>query len=71
MSNTHNQHINDLQTQLAFQEDIIEQLSSALADQQRQIDKLSFQLKHVIDKLKQIEPSSIASSSEEAPPPHY
>ncbi|WJG09320.1 SlyX family protein [Aliiglaciecola sp. LCG003] len=61
----------DLQTQVAFQEDTIEQLNQALADQQLQIDRITFQLKHVTHRVKQIEPSNIADPSEEAPPPHY
>lgn len=63
--------IEQLQTKIAFQEDTIETLNQALADQQLQIDKLVFQMQHVIDKLTQIQPSNIANASEETPPPHY
>ena len=63
--------IEQLQTKVAFQEDTIETLNQALADQQLQIDKLVFQMQHVVDKLKQVQPSNIANASEETPPPHY
>ena len=63
--------IEQLQTKIAFQEVTIDTLNKALADQQLQIDKLVFQMQHVIDKVKQIQPSNIASASEETPPPHY
>ncbi|GAA0854962.1 SlyX family protein [Aliiglaciecola litoralis] len=63
--------IASLETQVAFQEDTIEQLNQALADQQLQIDKISFQLKQMVNKVKQLEPSNLADASEEAPPPHY
>ncbi|MEP4890828.1 MAG: SlyX family protein [Aliiglaciecola sp.] len=71
MSNDLHNEIAHLQTQLAFQEDTIEQLNKALADQQIQIDRMAFQLKHMTERMKQIEPSNIADSTEEAPPPHY
>ncbi|GAB2687995.1 SlyX family protein [Aliiglaciecola sp. 3_MG-2023] len=71
MSTDLHNEIAHLQTQLAFQEDTIEQLNRALADQQIQIDKMAFQLKHMTERMKQIEPSNIADSTEEAPPPHY
>ncbi|GAC16319.1 SlyX family protein [Aliiglaciecola lipolytica] len=71
MSTDLHTEIAHLQTQLAFQEDTIEQLNKALADQQIQIDKMMFQIKHMTQRMKQIEPSNIADASEEAPPPHY
>jgi SlyX protein len=63
--------IAELETKLAFQEDTIEQLNVALSDQQHQMNKIQFQLTHVIDKVKSIQPSDIAKVSEETPPPHY
>ena len=71
MSNQLQQKIDHLETQLAFQEDTIEQLNQALANQQFQIDKMDFKLQQVTERMKQIEPSNMADSSEEAPPPHY
>jgi SlyX protein len=65
------QKIIDLESQLAFQEDTIETLNQALSSQQRQLDDVQFKLKHVLDKVKSMEPSNIASASEETPPPHY
>ncbi|GAA0343457.1 SlyX family protein [Bowmanella denitrificans] len=70
----HNELVQDielLQTKVAFQEDTIEKLSQALVDQQKQLHALQFQMKHVIDRLKQQPVSNIASESEETPPPHY
>ncbi len=63
--------IDHLETQLAFQEDTIERLNRALSDQQFQIDKMDFKIQQIIERVKQIEPSNIADSGEEAPPPHY
>ncbi len=63
--------IAELETKVAFQEHTIDALNEALAHQQVQIDKMQFQLRHVIDKVKGMEPSNIAKMSEETPPPHY
>lgn len=63
--------IEQLQMKVAFQEDTIEKLSSALADQQKRIEQLTFQMQHLIDKLQQVSASNIADASEETPPPHY
>ncbi|WP_137168509.1 SlyX family protein [Salinimonas lutimaris] len=65
------QAIEDLQTKLAFQEHTIDELNEALTGQQYQIEKLQVQLKHVLGKVKAMEPSSLAKQSEETPPPHY
>jgi SlyX protein len=65
------QDIEHLQMKVAYQEDTIETLSNALADQQKQLDQMAFQLRHVVEKLKQVQPSNIADASQEPPPPHY
>ncbi|MCW8109021.1 SlyX family protein [Alteromonas ponticola] len=65
------QFIEELQTKVAFQEHTIELLNDALASQQHQLDKLQYQMKQVLQKVKAIEPSNIAKPSEETPPPHY
>ena len=71
MNNELKADIEQLQMKIAFQEDTIETLNKALADQQLQLDRLTFQMNHVVDKLKQVQVSNIASASEETPPPHY
>jgi SlyX protein len=66
-----NGYIEELQTKLAFQEHTIEALNDALSSQQKQLDELAFKVRHVIDRVRSIEPSNIAKQSEETPPPHY
>jgi len=66
-----NNNIEELQTKIAFQEHTIEVLNEALSSQQQQLDELTYKLRHVIDKVKSIEPSNMAKDSEETPPPHY
>lgn len=65
------EHIEQLESQLTFQEDTIAQLNEAITNQQWQIDKLTRQVKLLSDKIQQFQPSQIASQSEETPPPHY
>ncbi|MHA2689009.1 SlyX family protein [Vibrio harveyi] len=63
--------INDLECQLAFQEQTIEDLNSALSQQQLQITKMLDQMKYVVGKVKNMDSSNLADPSEETPPPHY
>ena len=61
----------DLESKVAFQDHTIESLNDSVAQQQRQIEQLNFKLNHVVERLKSMQPSNIASQDEEAPPPHY
>ncbi|MFB1074286.1 SlyX family protein [Vibrio diabolicus] len=63
--------INDLECQLAFQEQTIEDLNGALSQQQLQITKMLDQMKYVAGKVKNMDSSNLADPSEETPPPHY
>ncbi|EKO3842007.1 SlyX family protein [Vibrio harveyi] len=63
--------INDLECQLAFQEQTIEDLNGALSQQQLQITKMLDQMKYVVGKVKNMDSSNLAEPSEETPPPHY
>ncbi|WP_404970182.1 SlyX family protein [Vibrio campbellii] len=63
--------INDLECQLAFQEQTIEDLNGALSQQQLQISKMLDQMKYVVGKVKNMDSSNLADPSEETPPPHY
>ncbi|KUI97121.1 SlyX family protein [Vibrio sp. MEBiC08052] len=63
--------INDLECQLAFQEDTIEALNQALSQQQQTISRMQDQMKFIAGKLKNFSDSSVADPSQETPPPHY
>ncbi|MFU2090322.1 SlyX family protein [Avibacterium avium] len=63
--------IAELETKVAFQEHAIEELNQALIEQQFTIEKMQLQLRHLAAKLKDLQPSNIASQAEETPPPHY
>lgn len=65
------QRLAELEMKSAFQEQAIEELNQALIQQQFTIDKMQLQLRHLVNKLKDMQPSNIASQAEETPPPHY
>ena len=63
--------VNDLEWQLAFQEQTIEELNEALSQQQMLITRMQDQMKFVVGKVKNMDGSNLADASEETPPPHY
>lgn len=65
------ERIETLETRLAYTEYTVEQLSEELAVQGRELDKLRYQFQLLVEKFMVIQPSQVASMSEETPPPHY
>lgn len=63
--------IAELEMKIAFQEQLLDELNQALVQQQFDMDKIQLQLRHLAGKLKDMQPSNIASQAEETPPPHY
>lgn len=60
----------DLETKVAFQEELIQQLDDALISQQRQIATLEQQLKILQSEFRNIE-NQMPDNTPEPPPPHY
>lgn len=63
--------ITELEMKLTFQDNLLEELNQALVEQQFVIDKMQVQLRYLANKLKDMQPSNVASQAEETPPPHY
>ena len=63
----------ELESRLAFQDDLIEELNGIVSKQQVQMDRLEASLNMIAVKLKGIESLSgpISDSQQEEPPPHY
>ncbi|HIG39818.1 MAG: SlyX family protein [bacterium] len=60
-----------LETQLAFQEDMIQKLDDALAEQQKQILDIKVQLKYANSQIEAMEGQMPDQQAPEPPPPHY
>ncbi|RYV03739.1 hypothetical protein SOPP22_02645 [Shewanella sp. OPT22] len=63
--------VDDLETKLSFQELTIEELNQELIRLNDIVAAQQHKLQLLIQKVTAIEPSNIASQSEETPPPHY
>ena len=61
--------VNDLEAQLAFQEDTIQKLNDVIVACQKRIDRLESTLDLLVDQIQTGE--DINSPEEEPPPPHY
>lgn len=60
-----------LESQLAFQDDVIEQLNQEITSLNLQQQTMVKQIVLLAEKFKSQKGSIIASESEETPPPHY
>lgn len=65
------QQLNELETKLAFQEQTIEDLNQELIRLNELVAKQQYQIQLIVQKLKAVEPSNMATAAEETPPPHY
>lgn len=60
----------DIESKIAFQEHLLENLNEALTSQQQQLDGLRSQLNKITQILETSE-QQISRPEEEVPPPHY
>lgn len=63
--------LNDLETKVAFQDELLETLNTIVAEQQQQLDLIQRELRLVYEQVKTISPSDIANSDDQERPPHY
>ncbi|MDX1803772.1 MAG: SlyX family protein [Alcanivorax sp.] len=61
----------DIETKLAYQEDLIEALNKVVSDQQRKLDELEHACRKMVDRLVDLSDAFAAAQVEDAPPPHY
>ena len=59
-----------LEEQIAFQEDIIQKLDDALADQQKQLLAAEKRIELIMGQLRKLEANQMSFSNDEVPP-HY
>jgi SlyX protein len=70
-SNKVDEKIVELQSRLAFQEDLLQELNGALVRQQGEIRELQLDLGNLRRELRAMTPATGAHPEEEPPPPHY
>ena len=61
--------INELETRVAFQEETLQKLDEALADQQKQLSALEHRIKVMTEQLQEIDIGNPGPDDEK--PPHY
>lgn len=60
----------ELETKIAFQEDMIQSLNSTLAEQQRELVELKRDIEELQTQLRNLAPSLSSATTDETPP-HY
>lgn len=65
------QQLEDLETRVAFQEDTLDKMSTEMAQQGIEIERLTRIVKILHQQLKQVAPDQNSAPDEEPPPPHY
>jgi SlyX protein len=61
----------DLQTRMAFQDGVIEELNDVVTRQQKQIERLESQLAGLKSQFEGLQHTLLAKPADEPPPPHY
>lgn len=61
----------DIETKLAYQEDLIDSLNTVVSNQQRQVDELEGVCRKLVDKVMELSEELATNRVEDAPPPHY
>ncbi|GIU11713.1 MULTISPECIES: SlyX family protein [unclassified Shewanella] len=70
MDNLENR-VEELEMKIAFQDGTIEELNTQVIKLNNLLSSQQDQLRILLSKLQAVEPSNMASQSEETPPPHY
>lgn len=61
----------ELETRVAFQDDLLHQLNEIVSRQSVELDSLILQMRRMQERLEGMEPAHMKSQEEETPPPHY
>ena len=67
----HDQRIIDIESKLAYQEDLLGQLNSALSDQQAQLLDLHSLCQSLIERVRSMAEGALAVEASDERPPHY
>lgn len=65
------QRINEVETRLAFQETMLQELNEALTSQQQQLSQMQAVLEKLRERIVELASNMQPDASIEPPPPHY
>lgn len=65
------QRINEVETRLAFQETMLQELNEALTSQQQQLSQMQAVLEKLRDRIVELASNMQPDAAVEPPPPHY
>ncbi|MCM5556636.1 SlyX family protein [Pleomorphomonas sp. JP5] len=63
--------IDALEEKIAYQDQVIDDLNTAVTDQWREIDTMKRLVASLLDEVKEMELAARATAGREPPPPHY
>ena len=63
--------LDEVETKLAYQEKLVDDLSDVLADQQKRIDALEADIRRLAERLQAMTEPAAANRPEDDVPPHY
>ncbi|MCF8483060.1 MAG: SlyX family protein [Rhodospirillum sp.] len=63
--------LTDLEIRLTHHERLAEDLSEVVAAQDKRIERLTLQVRHLAKRLREVDPGPDRSPSDDRPPPHY
>ncbi|MES2918044.1 MAG: SlyX family protein [Pseudomonadota bacterium] len=63
--------LTNLETKVAFQDDLVETLNGIVVAQQQQIDLLQKQVQMLYDQLRSLTPVDAPAGAQDERPPHY
>ncbi|MCM5554435.1 SlyX family protein [Pleomorphomonas sp. NRK KF1] len=63
--------IDALEEKIAYQDQVIEDLNTAVTDQWKEIDTMKRLVASLLDEVKEMELAARATAGREPPPPHY
>lgn len=66
-----NARLEALETRLAYQDEVIEDLNKTITAQWKEIDRLSREVASLAERVAQAEQGADTDPAEEPPPPHY
>jgi SlyX protein len=66
-----NDDIVDLQTRLAFQDGLLDELNEVVTNQQKQIDRLEMLIAGLKAQIESLHQTQMMRQGDEPPPPHY